>query len=94
MTATLGHQSHSAVDPVLDVPRLLTQYERVIWFMRDGRWHTQYDVAEAIGAPQGSVGSQLRNARVDGYTVEKRRRGDGGTWEYRLVGELRQGELI
>jgi hypothetical protein len=92
--AILGNQHHQAVDATLDRPRLMTQYERVLECMEDGRWHTQYEIAEATGAPQGSVGSQLRNARVSGHTIEKRRRGDSGTWEYRLVGELKQADLL
>lgn len=91
---TLGHQRHAAVDPVLDRPRLLTQFDAVMACMSDGRWHTQYEIAEATGAPHGSVGSQIRNARVDGRNIEKRRRGNGGTWEYRLVGEMGQEELL
>lgn len=91
MTA-LGNQLHEAVSE-FDLPRLLTQYERVLACMADGAWHTQYEIAEATGDPQGSVGSQLRNARVDGRQIEKRRR-SGGTWEYRMVAELRQAQLI
>lgn len=91
---TLGNQHHAAVDAVLDRPRLTTQYARIMCLMKSGYWFTQYELAEATGAPQGSVGSQIRNARVDGYNIQKRRRGNGGTWEYRLVAELRQGELI
>lgn len=94
MSAILGNQHHEAVDAALDRPRLMTQYEKIMDRMKDGGWHTQYEIAEATGAPHGSVGSQLRNARVDGHTIEKRRRGTSGTWEYRLATELKQPELI
>lgn len=81
----LGRQQHEAVG-TMDRPRLLSQFDRIMDYMGDGEWHTQFDIAEATGAPQGSVGSQLRNARVDGHNIEKRRQTDeGGTWEYRLV---------
>jgi len=60
----------------------------VITALADGLWHTQYEIADRLGIPQGSVGSQIRNARVDGYLIPKRRRdGVGGTWEYRLDGK-------
>ncbi len=82
---TLGHQHHEAVDEVIDKPRLMTQFERIVAHMADGQWRTQYAIAESLGIPQGSVGSQLRNARVDGYTVEKKRdKPAGGTWVYRI----------
>lgn len=85
-STSLGHQHHEAVDPVIDAPRLQTQFQKIIAFMRDHAWHTQFEIAAATGAPQGSVGSQLRNARVEGYTIEKHRtKDDGGTWAYRLV---------
>lgn len=82
---SLGHQHHEAVKPKIDRPRLKTQFGRIMEFMRDGLWHTQYDIAAALEVPQGSVGSQIRNARVDGFKIEKRRQSPkGGTWEYRM----------
>lgn len=85
MISLLGNQHHEAVGTA-DRTRLLTQYERIMDHMKDHDWHTQYEISAATGAPQGSVGSQLRNARVDGYEIEKRRRTDAaGTWEYRLL---------
>lgn len=82
---SLGHQKHEAVDPKLDRPRLATQFDRIIAHMGDHLWHTQYEISAALGVPQGSVGSQIRNARVDGYKIEKVRIGKGGTWQYRLT---------
>lgn len=83
---SLGGQHHEAVAKV-DRPRLETQFLRIIRAFEDRQWHTQYEIAERLGIPQGSVGSQIRNARVDGYLITKRRReADGGTWEYRLEG--------
>lgn len=81
---SLGHQNHEGVTAD-DVPRLKTQFEKIMDYMADHCWHTQYEIASALQVPQGSVGSQLRNARVDGHTIEKRRSAPrGGTWEYRL----------
>ena len=95
---SLGHQNHEGVSAE-DVPRLKTQFERIMDYMADNGWHTQYEIARVLNVPQGSVGSQLRNARVDGYQVEKRRSyPKGGTWEYRLCSPPRmaayQPELI
>lgn len=83
---TLGRQHHEAVDPKVDRPRLVSQFERIMAFMGEGRWYTQYEIAAALEIPQGSVGSQIRNARVDGYRIAKQRRGGkrSGTWEYRM----------
>lgn len=81
----LGNQHHEAVDPKIDQPRLLSQYEWILKYMQESGWRTQYEIAEALDFPQGSVGSQIRNARVDGWIIEKRRR-SGGTWEYRIAG--------
>lgn len=87
---TLGNQHHEAVDPNVDVPRLMRQYERILAILNDGQWHTLHAIAERTGIPHGSVGSQIRNARVEGYHVEKRRAAPGaGTWEYRLTGVTR-----
>ena len=85
---SLGHQKHEAVGRPSDRLRLETQFDRVIVALSDGLWHTQYEIAERLRIPQGSVGSQIRNARVEGYLIPKRRREClGGTWEYRLDGK-------
>jgi hypothetical protein len=83
---SLGHQHHEGMDAVKDRPRLETQFGRIIAAFEDRLWHTQYELAERLAIPQGSIGSQIRNARVDGYVISKRRRGGSGTWEYRLEG--------
>lgn len=83
----LGNQHHEAVDPHIDQERLLTQYDAIIKVLSDHEWHTQYEIADITGAPQGSVGSQIRNARVAGLDIPKRRVSpERGTWEYRWVG--------
>jgi len=83
---SLGNQHHEGVDPVLDKPRLNTQYGIILNHMLDKNWHNQYAMARELNIPQGSIGSQIRNARVAGWLIEKRRRNGGGTWEYRIVG--------
>lgn len=84
----LGNQHHEAVDEVLDVPRLTTQFGKILTCLSDREWHDLYSVARELDVPHGSVGSQIRNARVAGWVIEKRRRDvEGGTWEYRLLGK-------
>jgi hypothetical protein len=89
---SLGGQHHEAVDPDADLPRLVLQFDRVVGVLEDKDWHTLHEIAEKTASPEGSVGSQIRNARVEGYVIEKRRREPGrGTWEYRWTGE-KQGD--
>jgi biotin operon repressor len=83
---TVGRQSHEGVHPVLDRPRLENQEKKVLTALLDKKWHTLFEIAEAWGIPHGSVGSQIRNLRVDGWLIEKVRVTAGGTWAYRLVG--------
>lgn len=75
-------------DSAQDGARLGRQLLDVLDVMRDGRWHTLREVADAVGAPEGSVSARLRDlrkARFGGHDVVKRRV-DGGLWEYRMVG--------
>ena len=58
--------------------------------MIDGFWRTLREIENHTGDPQSSISAQLRHLRkkrFGGYTVEKRRRGEGakGLWEYKLV---------
>jgi hypothetical protein len=81
-TGTFG----PAYDAARDGPRLQAQMARVYALMRDGRWRTLAEIAEATGDPPASVSAQLRHLRkprFGGHRVEKRRR-VGGLWEYRL----------
>jgi hypothetical protein len=75
-------------DPALDDDRLRRQLGRVWDLMRDGCWRTLFEISDETGDPQTSTSAQLRHLRkprFGGYTVEKRRRGVSGTWEYRLA---------
>jgi hypothetical protein len=84
---TVGRQHHEAVNPVLDKPRLKNQEAKVLTALLDKKWHTLFEISAAWGIPHGSVGSQIRNLRVDGWSIEKTRVGAGGTWAYRLIGK-------
>ena len=82
---TLVHQHHEAVDTIIDAPRLKSQFARIMEFLDDHEWHTLFEIAAATDTPHGSVGSQIRNARVDGHVISRRRAApNAGTWEYRL----------
>jgi len=75
-------------DPHLDAHRLKGQHAKVWRVMSDGHWRTLFELAHASGCPEASVSARLRDfrkPRFGGHTVERRRRGKGGTWEYRVI---------
>ncbi len=76
-------------------PRLHRQHEVIrelmlrykMSFHEDGWWSLR-ELESATGFPQSSISAQLRHLRKESfgsYRVEKRRRTDGGTWEYRVL---------
>lgn len=78
----------SDYDPGKDKARLTGQILRVYDCMIDGEWRTLAEVEGVTSDPQASISAQLRHLRKDkwgGYILNKRRRGDGGTWEYQLL---------
>jgi len=72
--------------PELDQERLGLQWKRVFWLMRDSKWRTLREIADATNDPESSVSARLRDFRKMGYTVSRRRRGDPkrGLFEYQL----------
>lgn len=77
----------SGYDHTLDHTRLRGQIQRVHTAMRDGEWRTLGEIEARTGDPQASISAQLRHLRkkkFGDHQVDKRRRGDGGLWEYRL----------
>ena len=76
----------NSLDPQIDGKRILSQRDRVLDFMLDLKWHTLYEIEKALGYPSASVSARLRDFRKQqygGYTVDRRRRKEGGgTWEY------------
>ena len=72
-----------------DVPRLITQMERIKAYLLNSHWVTLAEIEAVTGFPQASISSQLRHLRkprFGGYQIEKRRRVEGGgTWEYRVT---------
>jgi hypothetical protein len=78
-----------------DAARADKQHERIRDLMQDAKWRTLAEIGDATGDPHASISAQLRHLRkpqFGSYNIEKRRRADGGLWEYRLNGK-RQGEI-
>ena len=76
-------------DLAKDSARLTTQMLNVRSLMADGEWRTLREISDAVGAPEASVSARLRDWRKErngGLTVDRRRRGDGGLFEYRVAG--------
>jgi hypothetical protein len=76
-------------DPVFDQDRLSRQLGRVFEFMSDQQWHTLDEIQAFAGGRESAVSARLRDlrkAKFGAYTVPRRRRGAGGTFEYRLLG--------
>lgn len=84
-----------AYDPALDRERLQRQIGRIWALMADGQWRTLAEIERVTGDPTPSISAQLRHLRkraFGAHPVAKRRRGGGGTWEYR-VGTMREETL-
>lgn len=74
--------------PALDQQRLSKQFDDIFALMRDGQWRTLGEIEAVTQYPQASISAQLRHMRkprFGGHTLEKRRRGMSGTFEYSLV---------
>lgn len=70
-----------------DHARLKGQILRIQTAMMDGAWRTLGEIEAMTGDPQASISAQLRHLRkrkFGDHVVDKRRRDDGGLWEYRL----------
>ena len=67
----------------------MRQLSAVLDLMRDGRWRTLYEIQKATGeGSEAAISARLRDlrkARFGGYQVNRRRRGDGGTFEYQVA---------
>lgn len=82
--------------PKHDHERLTCQLGRVLYVLRDKRWRTLGEVAEAIeercgcSDPEASISARLRDLRkpkFGGHEVHRRRRGEAkrGVYEYQLI---------
>jgi hypothetical protein len=76
-----------------DGKRLSMQRHRVLAFMRDGEWHTLWEISRSTKDPEASISARLRDLRrpeFGGYTIA-REYVERGLWRYRLV---RQADLF
>jgi hypothetical protein len=74
-------------NPALDDDRLSKQIGRVYAAISDGNWRTLAELEQITKDPQASISAQLRHLRKErfgSHNVERQRRGESGTWEYRL----------
>lgn len=75
-------------EPKLDGCRLHAQLQDVHLLMADQNWRTLREIASATDHPEASISARLRDLRkfrFGGFTVERRRSNQGGTFEYRLL---------
>lgn len=84
-----AHQFDGATfDSDLDGGRLSRQIVRVRNLMLDQKWRTLAEIEAMTGFPQASISARLRDLRKERFgmfIVERRRRKEGGTWEYRVL---------
>ena len=77
----------STYDPALDGKRLTTQFQKVKAAMLSGRWFTLEELKEIAGGTDSSISARIRDLRkkpFGGYKVEAKRKGKGGTFQYRI----------
>ena len=83
-----GDTYSGAVDGV----RLKGQLDDVFSLMEDREWRTLREISSVTGHPEASISARLRDIRKEkvfkNYTMTARRKGEGGTWEYRVIREL------
>ena len=75
-------------DEKLDQARLTGQNLKIFNLMRDRHWRSLNEIGSSLDEPESSVSAQLRHlrkARFGGHTINKKRRGNSGTWEYQLI---------
>ncbi len=75
-------------DPALDQARLTKQIGRVYAALCLAGWWTLSELHAYTGDPEASISAHLRHLRkprFGSHQIDKRRRAEGGTWEYRLV---------
>lgn len=79
--------SGSDYDKRLDQKRLSKELLKVKNIMKDGKWRTKYQIFEQSGCNDFDTCGRMRRRlkEIPDYTVERRRVGKGGTYEYRFV---------
>jgi hypothetical protein len=78
------------VSPV-DRIRLATAMDRVYELMKDGRWRTLKEIAQACRVSEAGASARLRDLRKDRFRLlyknreVSRQRVSGGLWQYKVV---------
>lgn len=71
----------------IEIQRLCDAGNRVYTLMKDGKWRTLREIADATQTSEAGASARLRDFRkpaFGGHTVEKRKRYEN-TYEYRLI---------
>jgi hypothetical protein len=77
----------SDYDPQRDDARLIGQLLRIWEYMKDSKWRTLSEIAQATGDPQASISAQLRHLRkprFGAHTVDKEYLGNG-LYQYKVI---------
>ena len=86
---TDGPRGGETFDEHIDLDRLNQQMRRVWAAMRDNQWRALHEIATTTGDPEASVSARLRDLRkpkLGRFTVNRRRRTDGGgLFEYQVI---------
>lgn len=86
--AKLPEPDGDTYEPAIDRARLGKQHREVFDLMSDGKARTLREIEDATRYPQSSISARLRDFRkrkFGGHQVDRTRRGDTGTYEYRLT---------
>lgn len=85
-----GTVSVAAFIAEIDEPRTIPNQNKILDVMIDGVWRTYREIGDVVGLPPETIGSHLRNLRMEkggGYVVCRRSRGDrtAGLYEYQVL---------
>ena len=90
MTLKVETVTEPAFVPEIDEPRTLPNQDKILRLMIDGQWRTYREIGASTGLPAETIGSHLRNLRMDkggGYVLCRRPRlhREAGLYEYQLL---------
>ena len=82
--------------PERDWERLTTQVGRVFNCMRDKRWRTLREIAQATNDPEASISAQLRHLRKErfGHHTVNRKHVKNGLYRYQVIPTATQQEMF
>jgi biotin operon repressor len=81
--------------PYLDIDkqRFRNQEDKVLPILLDYKRHTLSEISQLTGIKEGSVGSRIRDLRVRGYIIERKRKGNVHYYSMKHP-EYEQGDLF